>query len=255
MKYNRTIVPFDKFFATSDSHYGHRGIIQLCNRPFKDLDEMHETLIKNWNAIVPKDGHVFHLGDVGFKGKPSKLREILDRLNGKIYLITGNHEKDATDAKCRDRFEWIDKYEMVRVNLGDEKFQDIFMCHYAMLTWNKSHTGNVWQLYGHSHGNLPEEVDLASFDVGVDCWDFQPLSFSQIAEKMATKNHHDRQVHKNKQLPTTIQEICEALHRSTHGSEVKMEIAKIILQRYPDANVKNFLIENTLEKNNLRNCD
>lgn len=159
---------------------------------------MHETFIKNWNAIVPEDGHVFHLGDVGFKGKPARLREILDRLNGKIYLILGNHEKDATDSKCRGRFEWIEKYEMVRADLGEGRFQDIFLCHYAMLTWNKSHSGNVWQLYGHSHGNLPEAQDMVSCDVGVDCWNYEPVSFLKIAEKMASKKHIDRQTHKQK---------------------------------------------------------
>jgi calcineurin-like phosphoesterase family protein len=194
--YNKTIVPADKFFATADTHYGHKNVIRLCNRPFKDIDEMNEALIKNWNAIVPEDGHVFHLGDVGFKGKPEKLREMLNRLNGKIYLIMGNHERDAMDSKCIGRFEWVEKYQAVWADLGNGILQEMFLCHYAMTTWNKSHTGRVWQLYGHSHGNLPEVPNMVSFDVGVDCWNYEPVSFAKISEKMATKQHIDRQIHK-----------------------------------------------------------
>lgn len=195
MKYQKTIVSADKFFATSDTHFLHRNIIKLCNRPFSDINEMNEALIRNWNAVVPEDGHVFHLGDVCFKGNPTKLREILDRLNGKIYLIMGNHEKDAMSERCVNRFECVEKYKTVNVDLGDGKFQDIFLCHYSMRTWNKSHA-SCWALFGHSHGNLPEDPNSASFDIGVDCWNFEPVSFARVAEKMASKTHLDPQIHK-----------------------------------------------------------
>jgi len=196
MKYQKTIVPADKTFFTADLHIGHKGVIKLCNRPFSDINDMHETLIKNWNAIVPEDGHTFLIGDTGFKGNPARLRQLLDRLNGKIYLILGNHEKDATSEVCRSRFEWIEKYESIYVDNGNGDLQNIFLCHYSMDVWNKSHAGNVWNLYGHSHGNLPENPNSFKFDVGVDCWNYEPVSFARVAEKMATKTHLDPQVHK-----------------------------------------------------------
>lgn len=206
MKYHKTIVPADKTFFISDTHFGHKNVIRLCNRPFSNMEDMHETFVKNWNAIVPEDGHVFHLGDVGFKGKPERLRKLLDRLNGTIYLITGNHEKDATDGQCRGRFKWIEKYEQISVDLGEGKFRDIFLCHYAMRTWNKSHSGTVWHLYGHSHGNLPEDPNSVSFDMGVDCWNYEPVSFARVAEKMIAKIHIDPQLHKRNNAQEPVQE-------------------------------------------------
>lgn len=78
-------------FFTSDTHFGHANIIKLCNRPFKDVEEMNEKLIENWNKVVSEDGTVFHLGDFAFGGS-GLWNSVIPRLNGQIYLIIGNHE-------------------------------------------------------------------------------------------------------------------------------------------------------------------
>lgn len=50
-------------FFTSDTHFGHTGIIQACNRPFISTEFMDEALIRNWNATVGPNDDVWHLGD------------------------------------------------------------------------------------------------------------------------------------------------------------------------------------------------
>ena len=62
-KYDFIFENGDKVFMTSDSHYNHFNIIDSCNRPFKDENEMNEVLISNWNSVVDNDSIVFHLGD------------------------------------------------------------------------------------------------------------------------------------------------------------------------------------------------
>ena len=79
-------------FFTSDTHFGHANIIRLCNRPFKDVEEMNEKLVENWNRVVPEDGTVFHLGDFAFGGS-GLWNSVIPRLNGQIYLIIGNHDR------------------------------------------------------------------------------------------------------------------------------------------------------------------
>lgn len=122
-------------------------------------------------------------------GPASAAAEILRRLNGQIYLIRGNHERVAEHRLCRGRFSWVGDYEMLKV--GDQK---IALSHYAHRVWNCMHHG-AWHAYAHSHGNLEDLPNSKSTDVGVDCWDFTPVSYDQFADKMATKtfvpvDHH-----------------------------------------------------------------
>lgn len=42
-------------------------------------------------------------------------------------------------------------------------------------------------LYGHSHGTLPDDEAALSFDVGVDCHNFYPVSYEEVKAVMARK--------------------------------------------------------------------
>lgn len=70
---------------------GHANIIEYCNRPFSNANEMNEEMIKRWNSIIKKGDKVWHLGDF-ILGKKDVAAEIISRLNGNIYLIKGNHD-------------------------------------------------------------------------------------------------------------------------------------------------------------------
>ena len=80
-----------RVFFTSDTHFNHANIIRFCNRPFKDVSHMNEAIISNWNRVVGPEDIVFHLGDFCLGGSAEWIN-VLNRLNGKIYLISGNHD-------------------------------------------------------------------------------------------------------------------------------------------------------------------
>lgn len=166
-------------FFTSDHHFGHSNIIKYCNRPFKNVDDMNESMIKNWNEVVKSGDTVYYVGDFCFDPNPAKF---LYRLNGKKILIKGNH-----DGKPKKEHGWshICDYNEVK----HEK-QHIVLCHYAMRVWNRSHYG-AWMLYGHSHGSLPDDPQLLSIDVGVDCHEYRPISFEEIKNIMSRKRPKD----------------------------------------------------------------
>lgn len=180
-------------FYTADTHFFHANIIKYCNRPYKDPQEMNEAIIANWNAKVPQEGIVYHLGDFSFGSADDALR-IRQRLNGKICLIRGNHEKPALTAHHFHprMFEWVKDVYTVRVGK-----QSIFLSHYAHRVWDKSHHG-VYHLYGHSHGTLPDLNDSLSFDVGVDCHNYTPLSFEEVTSIMNKKNWKPQDHHGSK---------------------------------------------------------
>jgi calcineurin-like phosphoesterase family protein len=160
---------------TSDSHWGHRNIIKYSNRPFDSVEQMDEEMVTRWNAVVQPDDTVYHLGDISFM-KVDRFKPIADSLNGTIHLLIGNHDPDAVLAM--DRWASVGHYkEIVHQN------KKIVMSHYAHRVWNRSHHGAI-MLYGHSHGSLPGTDQ--SLDVGVDCWDFAPVTLPRILERMAT---------------------------------------------------------------------
>lgn len=175
-----------KIFFTSDHHFGHANIIKYCKRPFENVEEMNEVMIQRWNEKVKPEDTVYHLGDFGFNNK-TELGIILHRLKGKKYLIAGNHEGAAMSN--RKHFQWIKDYYELKVPDSECKSgrQRIILFHYAMRVWRGEYRGN-WQLYGHSHGNLPEEENRQAFDIGVDSHDFYPLSYEEVKAIMKKKN-------------------------------------------------------------------
>lgn len=177
---------------TSDTHFGHKNIIKYTHRPFSSVEEMNEALIENWNNRVQDNDEVYHLGDVALCS-PNKLRKILARLKGKIYLIKGNHDLSA--EACQDRFEWIKDYYELEVDdsNGYKGKQLLVLFHYAMRVWQASHYGS-YHLYGHSHGELPDIPDSLSFDVGVDCHNYAPINYDEVKHIMSKKNWESPQL-------------------------------------------------------------
>ena len=174
----------DDVYFTSDTHFGHTRMLDF--RPFTTVEEMDEELIFRWNMTVGKNDRVYHLGDFSFHNRENTAK-ILDRLNGQIHLIKGNHDKMLD--RFRDRFASYQDYKTARVGS-----QRLVLFHYAMRVWDQSHYGS-WHLYGHSHGNPPDDPHALSMDVGVDTNGLTPYSFWEIERRMEAKefkpvDHH-----------------------------------------------------------------
>jgi calcineurin-like phosphoesterase family protein len=190
----------NKPFFTADTHAGHANIIKYCNRPFKTAEEMAATIVDNWNSVVVSDDDVvYHMGDVwDVRGhNPGLYKEFLGALNGKIYLVLGNHDQKV--YRFKDRFElwpkdmggnrlWYKDLATIRVPDVDhpEGHQTIVLAHFAQRVWNASHYG-AWHLYGHSHGMLPDDPHAYSMDVGMDCHGFKPVTYEEVQLHMFQK--------------------------------------------------------------------
>ncbi len=54
-------------FIVSDTHFSHRGIVQFLRadgqkeRPWNNIEEMDEALVKNWNSVVRPKDKIYHL--------------------------------------------------------------------------------------------------------------------------------------------------------------------------------------------------
>ena len=177
----------DKLFFTSDPHYGHENILKYCHRPFSSIEEHDEELIRLWNETVPEDGIVFILGDIGFCSE-TYLKTILNRLNGKIYWIIGNHDWRRITPGIMNRFECITQQMVITV---DNKL--VYLNHFPFLCYPDSDRHPVYQFFGHVHsGPLSGSSDISrlvhlnkrQYDVGVDNNEYKPISFQDIIKKI-----------------------------------------------------------------------
>lgn len=162
-------------YFTSDTHFNHKNIIKYCNRPFNTVFEMNKAIVDRWNSKVDKKDLIYHLGDFGF----GDVENIFSKLNGRIFLCIGSHEKSA--LRIREKFEAVaESFWIVDHN--------IFVAHYAHRVWSKSHYGS-YHLFGHSHGGLNEwaEERKNCMDVGVDNNDFYPFSLNEVLDKLTNK--------------------------------------------------------------------
>lgn len=169
-------------FFTADPHFGHANIIKYCNRPFSSLEEMDKTIIDNINAKVGKSDRLFCIGDFAFKSQAS---DYLKQINCKnIWLIKGNHDYKPSQ---KDGFAEVRDYHEEKYDIGQTHKKRVVMFHYPILEWNQWHRGS-YHIYGHVHGQRsgprgthPYEYRI---DVGVDCHNFSPISFSELVELM-----------------------------------------------------------------------
>jgi len=183
---------YPQVWFTSDLHLDHEFMIhgipgQRVPRPmFTTVEEMNECIISRHNERVRKGDLIYDLGDFAVRSTEEKAAAHLKRMNGQRYQLEGNHDQIAEKLSKKGAFVWFRKLE--ELSLGPPHFetkQAIVICHYALRVWHGSHKG-AYHLYGHSHSMLPEDHTL-SFDVGVDCWNFYPVSIEQVKEKMALK--------------------------------------------------------------------
>lgn len=80
-------------YHISDTHFYHDKIIKYCNRPFTNVEDMNGYIIKQWNSMIGKNDIIYHHGDFALNCDKDMVKKLVSQLNGKIILITGNHDK------------------------------------------------------------------------------------------------------------------------------------------------------------------
>lgn len=169
--YNKTTV--DKFngddvnhlWFTSDTHFGSDKTITKAARPFDSTKEMEKEIVKQWNKTVKSDDIVYHLGDFGDLS-------VLPKLNGRIRLIMGNHErKEGMTVEDLLAAGFDEVYESTKIIMVNGMM--INLCHEP-----SKHNEHMFNLFGHLH-NL---ILLKKFgvNVGVDCHHYRPINFDRI---------------------------------------------------------------------------
>lgn len=191
-------------FYSSDQHFGHANIIKYCQRPFADLDDMHEQLVKRWNERVTDDDEVMILGDLVLGNWNASLPYLL-KLKGRKILLPGNHD-DPWPPRTRAEH-WARRFEseagiqvlpLHRVRnwplaAGTEHMQRVDLAHFP---YRDDHPDNDfrdtrhlehwpsddgrWLLHGHIHERWRIWPEARMLNVGVDVHDFAPISEAEV---------------------------------------------------------------------------
>lgn len=177
-----------KVWFIGDTHFSHANILYfkpkrrtLAGLSLEHLQEdkqsamdIHDKwLIEAWNEQVGKRDVVYILGDFCL-GNRDRTRKILSRLNGKKYLIIGNHDKSCNGLE--NYFEWMGQIKEAKFTHEMFPFIDenetfcVEMCHFPMVAWNRRPHGSC-HIHGHTHGatdNLNDTSLELRVDVGLD---------------------------------------------------------------------------------------
>jgi calcineurin-like phosphoesterase family protein len=183
----------ERVFFTSDLHFNHANIIKYCQRPFASVWVMNEALIKRFNETVGQSDTVYILGDLAMGDDLSCAA----RLNGRKFLLLGNHDSLSPEAYEDIGIEVI--YEngspaeefrykgfrlvhsplpvMCKVFPDIRDIPDSYRAAQRAGVLNKVTTPCIC---GHVHNRFRK---LGNFvNVGVEVWDYRPTLFEAVVE-------------------------------------------------------------------------
>jgi calcineurin-like phosphoesterase family protein len=185
---------------TSDLHIGHARIVELCNRPFRDVDHMNEELVERWNQRVGDNDIVWILGDLAL-GKIDDSLVYVAMLKGDKRLIPGNHDRVWSGYPKKGkpvRPEDTARYEAAGLKVigGGE-------AHVHKTGWTLCHFPDVGDSHDEDrfdswrprpprrgevivHGHVHEKwvTNGPRINVGVDVWNFAPAHQDEV-QKLA----------------------------------------------------------------------
>jgi calcineurin-like phosphoesterase family protein len=160
------------FFLTADTHFGHSKLLELQGRP-RDVDEI---IVIEWNKLISKKDSVLHLGDLALTNKMA-TKVLTDRLNGKKFLIRGNHDGHSET--------WFQDCGFTTVEPIFKRFKDKYENYISVLFTHEpvQDLPEDWfNIHGHLHGDDHRNIETTSrhFDVGVDVHNYKPIRLYDI---------------------------------------------------------------------------
>lgn len=164
----------NRIFITGDLHLNHKNIITYCNRPFSSVRKMNKVLVHNWNKSIKKDDTVFYLGDLAFGRNKNKISYWLKKLNGRVFLIRGNHDRGNLKSVLHFHNCIITYRGKEFLLIHDPK---------EVMDWNG------WIIHSHEHNNHLKAYPFINrynktINVSTDLTGFKPISLSYFINRV-----------------------------------------------------------------------
>ena len=177
-----------KRFIIADTHFGDKSIITMepARQQFISSNEMDDFIISKWNHSVSEEDTVYVIGDFILSSDREYIFSILERLNGKIILVKGNHDQPSLNIlKLKP-----EKVEIVEYPIILDEFW--MLSHYPMYISEAMPYANI---FGHVHGNpMYNTVSSRSFCACVERTNFEPVDFEEIKKRVldVERRHYER---------------------------------------------------------------
>lgn len=180
-------------WLSSDWHFNHDREFVWKARGFSNVQEMNEVIVARHNSVVAPDDTVYVLGDCALGGSEKVILEenkaLIERLNGNIHIIRGNHDTDrriAMYGSCKN---------VVSAGLWAEvikyKGYHFYLSHFPTITANlekESLKQCTLNLFGHTHQLDNFYLDTPMYyHVGVDSHNCYPVLIDDIIQEMKDK--------------------------------------------------------------------
>lgn len=178
-----------KIWVSSDTHFFHdRGFIYEP-RGFTSAEEMSDAIVERWNSVVKPEDTVYLLGDVMLNDNVKGM-EYLNKLNGTIHILRGNHDTNARIALYADAPHVVacNDYAITLKYKG----YNFYLSHYPTLTSNMDNDAPIKQhvlnLYGHTHQQTNFYQDIPfMYHVGLDSHNCYPVDLDTVIEDIKAK--------------------------------------------------------------------
>jgi len=163
-------------YFIADTHFSEEKIMRYENRPFKSITEMNKELICRWNNLVNADDEVYVLGDFGAYEEEIF---ILNQLNGRKFLVKGNHDV-KTNQFYRDLgFEEVYDHPVI--------IKDFWILSHEPLYVNSNMP--YANIFGHVHNSpIIKTYSKQHYCVSVERINYTPISFNDIISTIQKDN-------------------------------------------------------------------
>lgn len=169
-----------KTFFIADTHFGEDNIRKYENRPFQNTTDMDQEMTARWNTVVASDDVVYVLGDFGAAGYEA---ELLTKLNGRKYLVKGNH-----DTKSNEEYR---SYGFAEVYDHPILFENFWLLSHEALYVNTNMP--YANLFGHVHNNpIVRDYSRQHFCVSVERIQYAPIDFEIIKSYVTGDGNHEK---------------------------------------------------------------
>lgn len=160
-----------KLFITSNQQFGRVGAIKAYSRPFSDVNEMNEHLIKQWNSVVGEEDTVFVLGN--FAWQPEIAEVCLSRLNGnKVHVMDGEWDKATHELVKTSKIPGI---HHLTEGIRSLTYIKASLSYWPLQDWPRKKEGAI-SFIGHPGKTYKTDHKKRIVNVTCDRWDFKPVN-------------------------------------------------------------------------------